>query len=125
MAHDSYDNNPKKEILTALIGILLLLAMIGGIAMAAWLRPAGEHMTLTAQESLVDTADIVNTQSATVAPAQAENAGVDAQAHIPVTTTTTDSPVAAPVETQATTPPPDEATNNDIPANSDSTVTSQ
>lgn len=123
MAHDAYDNNPKKETLTALIGILLLLAIIGGIAVSAWLRPAGEHMALTAQESVADTADIVNTQSATVAPAQAENAGVDAQAHTPVTTTTTDSPAAAPVETQSTTPPPDDSNNES--ANADNTATSQ
>lgn len=104
MAHDAYDNNPKKELLTALLGILLLLAIIAGIGVSAWLRPAGDHTFVTAQS--VDSADIVNTDSATVAPAQAENAGVDGENHTPVTTTTADSPTAAPaVEVQSTTPP--------------------
>lgn len=113
MAHDAYDNNPKKELLTALMGILLLLAIIAGIGVSAWLRPAGDHTFVTAQSvDGTDSADIVNTDSATVAPAQAENAGVDAENHTPVTTTTADNPTAAPaVEVQATTPP--EQSDND------------
>ncbi|MPW74158.1 hypothetical protein CPI40_03220 [Moraxella catarrhalis] len=43
MAHDASNNNPLKESLTALIGTVLLLVMIAGIAISAWLRPAGEH----------------------------------------------------------------------------------
>lgn len=104
MAHDAINNNPKKELLIALIGIALLLTIIGGIAVSAWLRPAGEHQPVSDPNS-TDTARIVNTESATVAPAQAENAGVDAQAATLTTATAADSPTAAPVETQATTPP--------------------
>ena len=43
MAHDASQNNPVKESVTALAGIVLLLVIIGGIAVSAWLRPAGEH----------------------------------------------------------------------------------
>lgn len=42
-AHDAFENNPTKEIIHALIGVVLLLVLIGGIAVFAWLRPAGNH----------------------------------------------------------------------------------
>lgn len=47
MAHDASQNNPKKEIAQALIGVVLLFTMIGGIAVSAWLRPAGDHTPAT------------------------------------------------------------------------------
>lgn len=47
MAHDASENNPKKEIVTALVGIVLLLVLIAGIAVSAWLRPAGNHEPVT------------------------------------------------------------------------------
>lgn len=47
MAHDASNNNPKKEVLQALIGIALLLTIIAGIAISAWLRPAGNHEPAT------------------------------------------------------------------------------
>lgn len=46
-AHDASDNNPTKEIIHALIGVVLFLALIGGIAVSAWLRPAGNHEPAT------------------------------------------------------------------------------
>lgn len=41
--HDVVENNPVKEIMTSLIGIVLLVAIIAGIAIFAWIRPAGYH----------------------------------------------------------------------------------
>lgn len=52
--HDVVENNPKKEILTALIGIVLLLAMIAGIAVFAWLRPAGDHHSTVATPEVTE-----------------------------------------------------------------------
>ena len=46
-AHDASDNNPTKEIIHALIGVVLFLILIGGIAVFAWLRPAGNHEPAT------------------------------------------------------------------------------
>lgn len=43
MAHDASNNNPVKEIIHSLLGISLLLVIISGIAVSAWLRPAGNH----------------------------------------------------------------------------------
>ncbi|OOR87393.1 hypothetical protein B0181_10385 [Moraxella caviae] len=43
MAHDASNNNPTKETLHALVGIVLFLAMVLLIAITAFLRPAGEH----------------------------------------------------------------------------------
>lgn len=41
--HDVLDNNPKKELLTTLIGVVLFVVIVAGIAIFAFLRPAGEH----------------------------------------------------------------------------------
>lgn len=43
MAHDASNNNPKKEIVHALLGFVLLLVIVAGIAVSGWLRPAGSH----------------------------------------------------------------------------------
>lgn len=106
--HDVVDNNPKKEILTALIGIVLLLALIAGIAVFAWLRPAGEHPVIIEQTS--DSAELVNTEAASTAPAQSENAG---EAVAPQTATEATSGTSAPAEqTDATTPPDADSTTD-------------
>ena len=47
MAHDASNNNPTKEIIHSLLGISLLLVIILGIAISAWLRPAGNHEPAT------------------------------------------------------------------------------
>lgn len=47
MAHDASNNNPKKEIVHALLGAVLLLVIIAGIAVSGWLRPAGNHEVAT------------------------------------------------------------------------------
>ncbi|WP_338755305.1 hypothetical protein [Moraxella lincolnii] len=43
--HHEVANNPIKEISYALIGTLLFLAMVLWIAIAAYMRPAGDHHT--------------------------------------------------------------------------------
>ena len=47
MAHDASNNNPLRESMHALLGTVMLLVMIGGIAVSAWLRPAGDHTVAT------------------------------------------------------------------------------
>lgn len=47
--HDASENNPVKEIMTALVGIVLLLTIIAGIAVFGWLRPAGHHVDTSAE----------------------------------------------------------------------------
>lgn len=110
--HDAVENNPKKEIATALIGIVLLLVIILGIGVSAYLRPAGEHQPKTdevATQSVAGTDNAMDgqastvSQSDTVAPAQAENAG-DTNAPVQ-TATTADSPQSAPANETATTTP--------------------
>lgn len=46
--HHEVANNPIKEISYALIGTLLFLAMVLWIAIAAYMRPAGDHHTAEA-----------------------------------------------------------------------------
>lgn len=86
MAHDVVDNNPKKEILFALIGIVTFLSIVLLIGISAFLRPAGDHVDVQALNKTVE---------ATTAP----------EASAPATTDT------AKTET-ATTEQPAEATTN-------------
>lgn len=88
--HEVLDNNPKKELMTALLGIGLFLVLVLGIVISAYLRPAGDHYPATAAdattvpqvtadgavpatpnatESVADTTAPVNTESSTASPA--------------------------------------------------------
>ncbi len=80
MAHDASDNNPVKESLTAVAGLVLLLVIIAGIGISAFLRPAGDHHP--AGEA-VQAAPAADTEQATAAAAAADAqqpAGADANA---------------------------------------------
>lgn len=75
MAHDASQNNPKKEVATALIGIVLLLAIILGIGVSAFLRPAGEHQPKASEvASEVQTATAQSGESASEQPADSATA---------------------------------------------------
>ncbi len=102
--HDVVENNPKKEFVTSLAGVLLFALLIAGIVVSAYLRPAGDHQPMITDAE--PQATLVNAESEAVAPAQAKNAGVDNQTD-PVLTTTVESPSNAPVNTASTTPPSD------------------
>lgn len=116
--HDVVQNNTKQELLFSLVGLALFALLAGGIAVSAYLRPAGEHQPLT---DPTPEATIVNADSAGVAPAQAENAGVDNHTD-PVLSTTADSPSGAPEAlAPAVTPPPDASAT--IPAGTADNVT--
>lgn len=100
MAHDASNNNPLKETLTAAAGIGLLLVIIAGIAISAWLRPAGEHQPA---EPVAEEAAQVAPADAPVAEAteetkedQAKQAAADEQA-------AAEQPAEAAAETQAQT----------------------
>lgn len=74
MAHDASQNNPLKESVMAVAGLVLLLVIIGGIAVSAWLRPAGEHQpteTVVAEQA---------EESAEAAPVEEAKEATDAQA---------------------------------------------
>ncbi|WII95053.1 hypothetical protein LU276_08600 [Moraxella haemolytica] len=115
MAHDASNNNPIKESVTALVGIVLLLVMIVAIGISAFLRPAGEHQpaTPTEQEQTVEssTAEAQPTQASDTAVAEAqdklEQTAEDAQAPTQATATE-DKPAAqtAPADTTNTAPMP-------------------
>lgn len=75
MAHDASQNNPKKEVATALIGIVLLLAIILGIGVSAFLRPAGEHQPKASEvASEVQTATAQSGETASEQPADSATA---------------------------------------------------
>lgn len=54
--HHEVANNPIKEISYALIGTLLFLAMVLWIAIAAYMRPAGDHHTAVTLAATTDVA---------------------------------------------------------------------
>lgn len=82
MAHDASQNNPAKETVHALIGIVLLLVIIGGIAVFGWLRPAGNHEPATVSatpagrtlDELIQKEANDNAQATATAEASAETA---------------------------------------------------
>lgn len=86
MAHDASNNNPVKEIIHSLLGILLLLVIISGIAVSAWLRPAGNHEPATepatpAGKALAEKIAAIENpapeKTADTAPAEATNSATD------------------------------------------------
>lgn len=55
--HDAVENNPTKETLTAVVGLVPLVVIIVGIAVFAWLRPAGQHAPAVSADTPVATAE--------------------------------------------------------------------
>lgn len=74
MAHDASNNNPTKETLTALVGIVLLLLMIAAIGIFAWLRPAGEHQPTAVEKIALESTDESAVQASTSAVSEAKEA---------------------------------------------------
>lgn len=99
MAHDASQNNPVKEVVHALIGIVLLLVIIAGIAVFAWLRPAGNHEPATVSATPAGRAldELAQKQAPTPAPAQTEQAQASAEAPAQ-----TEQPAEQPAENTAT-----------------------
>ncbi len=66
MSDVTVKNNPKKEFVYALGGIALFLGVVLLIGISAFLRPAGQHITVEAAETSVaaDEAEATATQSA-------------------------------------------------------------
>lgn len=94
MAHDASNNNPTKETLAALVGIALLLVMIAGIAVSAWLRPAGEHQPTAPVEAAAEVAPAA--EEAPAANMQASDAAVaEAQQKLEQTGDNTQAPTQA------------------------------
>ncbi len=64
---DSSQNNPKKELLYALAGVGIFLAIVLLIGISAFLRPAGEHMEVAVDE---EAAEVVETEVTAAASAE-------------------------------------------------------
>lgn len=110
MAHDASQNNPVKEVVHALIGIVLLLTIIAGIAVFAWLRPAGNHEPATVSATPAGRAlDELNQKQAGSAPtAEQEQATATAEAPSNAeATTTTEQPTDNTATATATEQPAD------------------
>lgn len=69
-------NNPKKELMFALGGVGLFLAIVLLIGVSAFLRPAGEHITAetTAESAAADNAEAIAATDAAPAAAPATDA---------------------------------------------------
>lgn len=94
MAHDASQNNPLKESVMSVVGLVLLLVIIAGIAISAWLRPAGEHQPAEAETQSVVAAE---TQETNQEPAtQAADAQNDKQPAATQTSETNENTEAQP-----------------------------
>lgn len=84
--HHEVANNPIKEISYALIGTLLFLAMVLWIAIAAYMRPAGDHhtaVTLAATDVATELAETTPSDVASdVAVADRHEVNTDASAQL-------------------------------------------
>ena len=58
---DSSQNNPKKEVIYALAGVGLFLAIVLLIGISAFLRPAGEHIKVAGDEEAAEVAEAETT----------------------------------------------------------------
>ena len=74
------NNNPKKELMFAVGGIVLFLAIVLLIGISAFLRPAGEHITAetTEESAAVDNAEVIVADDTPVVT-ESIDAGVDAE----------------------------------------------
>lgn len=93
-AHDASQNKPAKEVFHALIGIVLLLVIIAGIAIFAWLRPAGNHEPATVSATPAGRALDEFAQQQATAPANSQEAVAEASADDTNTETSTQQEVA-------------------------------
>lgn len=86
--HEVLDTNPKKELMTATLGIGLFLALVLGIVVSAYLRPAGDHYPATTE------APVVAADGAKLAEPNATQSGADTTAPVNADSSTT-SPATA------------------------------
>lgn len=86
MAHDIVENNPKKEIMYALVGISLFLAIVLLIAISAFLRPAGNHVDIKALNAAASSPATTGTVTAATAASASGETTVAASATPPDTT---------------------------------------
>lgn len=75
---DASQNNPKKELSYALIGLLLFLGIVLLIGISAYLRPAGEHIEPVAQEVVEEVVSVQEVPSDSVAIVDAEAVATEA-----------------------------------------------
>lgn len=63
--HEVVENNVKKELSMALVGIVLFLVMVAFIAVMAFLRPAGEHHSAESLNTQASASSVASTATAT------------------------------------------------------------
>lgn len=71
MSEDIVNNNPKREFMFALVGVGMFLAIVLLIAVSAYMRPAGEHITAESLEESVATENAEAIIAEDTAPAAA------------------------------------------------------
>lgn len=127
MAHDASNNNPKKEVLQALVGIALLLTIIAGIGVSAWLRPAGNHepATVSATEAGRKLDDLYQKQAAPASATAEATAAAPAASATAVATATASSTAEAGSATKAAQPTSDKKAVQDRAATDGAASTAQ
>lgn len=107
--HEVLDTNPKKELMTAVLGIGLFLALVLGIVVSAYLRPAGDHYPASTEVATAKAAteqapqDTATADGATLATPNATQSAADTTAPVNTESSTT-SPATARAEKLADAP---------------------
>ena len=79
MSEDIINNNPKKEFMFTLIGVGMFLAIVLLIAVSAYMRPAGEHITAEANDESVaaENAEAIIAEDTALAAAATDDTAED------------------------------------------------
>lgn len=96
MAHHVVENNPKKELLYALVGILLFLSMVLLIGISAFLRPAGNHVDVKALNAAQEAKAAASATPATAPVTAGTVAAASGETTNTATATAPDATVASP-----------------------------
>ncbi len=102
MSEDIVNNNPKKEFIYALGGIALFLGIVLLIGISAFLRPAGQHITVESTEvsAAAEEAEVVAVEDA-MADAEATLEETEGATDADATVTAVDDAAIATVEPAA------------------------
>ena len=93
MSEHIVENNPKKEFLFALGGVALFLGIVLLIGISAFLRPAGEHITVQTTEEIAAAEEAMAVEDEASAETDSAAAPVEAGAETAAPATAADATV--------------------------------
>lgn len=96
MADHIVENNPKKELLYALVGIVMFLGLVLLVGVSAFLRPAGNHVDVKALNAAQEAKAVASATPATAPVTAGTAAAASGDTTNTTTATSPDATVASP-----------------------------